>query len=54
DLYVPVTIAGIEWEGTAYRMDSVPIRMRKVVEPPESMLNDVEFLEMVIEKVEEM
>ncbi len=35
-------------------MDAVPIRMRKVVEPPEGMLNDVEFLEMVIEKVEEM
>ncbi len=54
DVYVPTAIAGIEWEGTAYRMDAVPIRMRKVVEPPEGMLNDVEFLEMVIEKVEEM
>ncbi len=54
DVYVPTAIAGVEWEGTAYRMDAVPIRMRKVVEPPEGMLNDVEFLEMVIEKVEEM
>jgi len=54
DVYVPVAIAGVEVEGTAYRMDSVPLKLRKVVEPPEGMLNDVEFLEMVIEKVEEM
>ncbi len=54
DVYVPVAIAGVEVEGTAYRMDSVPLKLRKVVEPPEGVLSDVEFLEMVIEKVEEM
>jgi len=54
DVYVPTAIAGIEWEGTAYRMDVVPIRMRKVVDPPEGLLNDVEFLGMVLERVDEL
>ncbi len=35
-------------------MDVVPIRMRKVVDPPEGLLNDVEFLEMVLERVDEL
>ncbi len=54
DLYIPVAIAGIEWEGTAYRMDAVPIRMKKITEPPEQIPNDKQILQMIIEKIEEM
>jgi len=32
NLQIPVAISGIEAEGTAYRMDGVPIRLRKVLE----------------------
>jgi formylmethanofuran dehydrogenase subunit B len=33
EVVIPTAAAGVECEGTAYRMDSVPIRLRKVVEP---------------------
>jgi len=49
DVVIPSAIAGIECEGTAYRMDGVPIRMRKVVDSefePDSMI-----LEKLIERV---
>jgi formylmethanofuran dehydrogenase subunit B len=31
DVHIPVAVSGIEAEGTAYRMDGVPIRTRKVL-----------------------
>jgi formylmethanofuran dehydrogenase subunit B len=34
-------------------MDTVPIRTRKVVEPPEGVLSDVAILERILEKVRE-
>lgn len=48
---IPPAIAGIETEGTAYRMDHVPIRLRKVIDPPGECLPDREILEMILEKV---
>ena len=50
---LPPAIAGIECEGTAYRMDHVPIMLRKVKEAPGECLTDVEILERLIEKVKE-
>jgi len=32
DVVIPCAIAGVEVEGTAYRMDGLPLRMRKVIE----------------------
>jgi len=48
---IPVATAGVEAEGTAYRMDGVPIRLRKVVEPHEGVLPDAEVLHMIIDRV---
>ncbi len=48
---IPAAVAGVEVEGTAYRMDTVPIRLKKVVEPPEGCLPDREILRMLLEKV---
>ncbi len=53
DIILPPAIAGIECEGTAYRMDNVPIRLRKVKEAPGECLTDREILERIIEKVKE-
>jgi len=53
DVVLPAAIAGIECEGTAYRMDSVPLRLRKVKEAPGECLTDKEILERLIEKVKE-
>ena len=53
DIILPAAIAGIEAEGTAYRMDNVPLRLRKVKEAPGECLTDREILEKLIEKVKE-
>ncbi|QYZ79046.1 formylmethanofuran dehydrogenase subunit B [Methanofollis formosanus] len=53
-LHMPVAFVGVEEGGCAYRMDNVPIETRKVVEPPEGMLSDEEFLERVLERVKEI
>ena len=53
DIIFPAAYAGIECEGTAYRMDSVPLRLRKVKDAPNDLLTDREILEKLIEKVRE-
>lgn len=53
DIVLPPAFAGIEVEGTAYRMDHIPIRLRKVKDAPGECLSDKEILEKLIEKVKE-
>ena len=53
DVVLPPAIAGIECEGTAYRMDNVPIRLRKVKEAPGECLTDKKILEKLLEKIKE-
>ncbi len=51
DVVIPSATAGIEAEGTAYRMDGIPLRLKKVVNsefPP-----DREILERIIERLKE-
>ncbi|MHA1532237.1 MAG: formylmethanofuran dehydrogenase subunit B [Candidatus Heimdallarchaeota archaeon] len=48
DVVFPVTIAGVESEGTAYRMDTVPLRLRKVKDPPKGILTDCNVLELIL------
>ena len=54
DVLLPCSIAGIEVEGTGYRMDGVPIRVKKVIEAPEGCLSDREILEKLLAKVKEL
>jgi formylmethanofuran dehydrogenase subunit B len=51
DVVFPTQWCGIEYEGTAYRMDLVPIMLHKVVEPPEGVLNDEEVLQKILDEV---
>ncbi|TFF63562.1 MAG: formylmethanofuran dehydrogenase subunit B [Promethearchaeota archaeon] len=53
DVLLPPAIAGIECVGTAYRMDHVPLRLRKVKNAPGECLSDLEILERLIKKVKE-
>jgi len=53
-LHVPVAFVGVEVGGNCYRMDNVPIEARKVVDPPEGMLTDVEFLTRVNTRLEQL
>jgi formylmethanofuran dehydrogenase subunit B len=45
---------GIEAEGTAYRMDHVPLPLKKVVEPPFGVLSDEEILRRVLSEVRKL
>jgi formylmethanofuran dehydrogenase subunit B len=51
DIVFPSAFVGIEVEGTAYRMDNVPLPLKKVVEPPEGVLSDEELLKKILEEV---
>jgi formylmethanofuran dehydrogenase subunit B len=46
---IPVATAGIEAEGTAYRMDGIPLRLKKVLDT--DRLSDAHVLSTLIEKV---
>jgi formylmethanofuran dehydrogenase subunit B len=50
DVVFPCAIAGIEMEGTAYRMDRVPLPLKKVVQPPYGILSDEEILRKILEE----
>jgi formylmethanofuran dehydrogenase subunit B len=52
-IVIPVATAGIEAEGTAYRMDGVAIRLSKLVEPPPGIKSDEEVLTMILDKIKE-
>jgi len=51
DVVFPSAIVGIEKAGTAYRMDHVPLPLKKVVEPPEGILSDEEILIRILEEI---
>ncbi len=52
NVVIPVAICGVEVEGTAYRMDGVSLRYRKLVEPEHP--TDIEILEKITERVREI
>jgi formylmethanofuran dehydrogenase subunit B len=51
DVVFPSAFVGIEAGGTAYRMDHVPLPLKKIVEPPKSCLTDEEILQRILQKV---
>jgi formylmethanofuran dehydrogenase subunit B len=51
DVIFPSAFVGIEAEGTAYRMDHVPLPLKKVVEPPRGVLTDEEILKRILTEV---
>jgi len=54
DVVIPSAFVGIEAEGTAYRMDHVPLPLRKIVDPPEGCLPDEEILKRMLKRVREL
>jgi formylmethanofuran dehydrogenase subunit B len=48
---IPVATSGIETGGTAYRMDQVPLKLRKVVDPPRGVFSDAVVLGHIIERI---
>lgn len=51
DIVFPTAFVGIEVEGTAYRMDHVPLPLKKIVEPPKGILSDEEILKRILDEV---
>ncbi len=51
DIIIPVALTGIECEGTAYRLDAIPIRLKKLVEPPPGVMSDAEILGILYDKI---
>lgn len=51
DVVFPSAIVGIEVDGIAYRMDMVPLPMKKLVEPPKTCLSDEEILQRILLQV---
>ena len=54
EVVIPVATAGIEAEGTAYRMDGVPLKLSKIIDPPEGVVSDNEVLKMILEGLKEV
>jgi formylmethanofuran dehydrogenase subunit B len=50
DVVFPSAFVGIEVGGTAYRMDHVPLPLKKVVDPPKGILTDEEILKRILEE----
>lgn len=54
DVVFPSAFVGIEAEGTAYRMDHVPLPLKKVVAPPKAVLPDGEILAKILSEVKKI
>jgi len=54
DVVIPTAFVGIEAEGTTYRMDHVPLPLKRVVEPPPGCLPDEEILRMILNRIREI
>jgi formylmethanofuran dehydrogenase subunit B len=50
DVIIPSTISGIESPGGVYRMDNIPIRLRKIVDT-ENYITDEEIVERILTEV---
>lgn len=54
DVVIQSAIVGVECGGTAYRMDSVPLPLKKVIDPPPNCLPDEEILRRILEQVRKL
>ncbi len=53
EVVIPVATAGIEAEGTAYRMDGIPLMLSKILEPQEGVVSDYKVLDMILAGLKE-
>ncbi len=54
DVVIPSAFVGIEAEGTAYRMDHVPLPLKRIVGPPQGILPDADILTMILSEIRSM
>ncbi|MEM3383512.1 MAG: formylmethanofuran dehydrogenase subunit B [Nitrososphaerales archaeon] len=51
EVVIPCAFTGIEAEGSAYRMDTVPLPLKKVVDPPSGIYPDEEIVSMILKTI---
>jgi len=51
DVVIPSAFAGIETSGTAYRMDHVPLPLKKIVKAPKGVCSDETILRRILSEV---
>ena len=51
DVVLPTAITGIESSGLVYRIDQVPVELKKILNPPNNIPSDEELLNQIIEKL---
>ena len=51
DVVFPSAFVGMETSGTAYRMDHVPLPLKKIVDPPRGVLSDEVILKRILSEV---
>jgi formylmethanofuran dehydrogenase subunit B len=51
EVVMPCAFTGIEAEGSAYRMDTVPLPLRKVVDPPPGINSDEQLVSMILHAI---
>lgn len=51
---IPSAPTGIEAEGTAHRMDGVPIVLRRLIDPPPGIKSDADVLQMILNRFTEL
>jgi formylmethanofuran dehydrogenase subunit B len=54
DVVFPSAFVGIEESGTAYRMDHVPLPLKKIVDPPNGVLPDQKILKRILSEVKKL
>jgi len=54
DIVFPSTFVGIETEGTAYRMDHVPLPLKKIVSPPRGIRSDEMILKRILSEIKKI
>jgi len=54
DVVFPSAFVGIETSGTAYRMDHVPLPLKRVVKPPKGILSDEQILRKILTEVRKL
>ncbi len=50
DVILPTSITGIESSGLVYRIDQVPVELKKILNPPNNIPSDEELLNQLIKK----
>lgn len=54
EVVIPSAPVGIESEGTAHRMDGVPLVLKRLIDPPSGIRSDAEILQMIMKRLKEL